>query len=153
MVYTNDHFTFYFGMNYSYPPESTIEKIKTIKELKTICEGILTDYQEFEKLSQECCEISSLIPTKKQEILDLSAKNVEPCHDDEQKALYELSRKNRELTKLQEDVAQANKKCKEQRQKIDSKYPCALKKKIDQMISYRYSSRDYVDAYFVFFGD
>ena len=114
----NEHFTFYFGMNYSYPPESTIEKIKTIKELKTICEGILTDYQEFEKLSQECCEISSLIPTKKQEILDLSAKNVEPCHDDEQKALYKLSRKNRELTKLQEDVIQAIKNARNKDKKL-----------------------------------
>ena len=140
-------------MDSSYTPASTIEKISMIKELKKICDDILNEYQEFRNLSQECWEISSLIPAKKQEILDLSAKNAEPFHDDEQKALYELQHKNQELTKLRDDVEKAMKKCKEQRQKIDSKYPCQLKKKIDQMISYRYSSRYYVDAYFVFFGD
>ena len=81
-------------MDSSYTPASTIEKISMIKELKKICDDILNEYQEFTKLSQECWEISSLIPAKKQEILDLSAKNVEPFDDDAQKALYDLQHKN-----------------------------------------------------------
>ena len=123
-------------MDFSYSSFETQEKIQIIKDLKTICEGVLNDYQEFTKLSQECWEISSLIPAKKQEILDLSAKNVEPFDDDAQKALYDLQHKNQELTKLREDVEKAMKKCKEQRQKIDRTYQWPLGKIINQFNNY-----------------
>ncbi|KAK8895867.1 hypothetical protein M9Y10_013753 [Tritrichomonas musculus] len=142
-------------MDSSYTPASTIEKISMIKELKKICDDILNEYQEFRNLSQECWEISSLIPAKKQEILDLSAKNVEPFHDDEQKALYELQHKNQELTKLREDVEKAMKKCKEQRQKIDRTYQWPLGKIINKFRSYDYLKYSQIlqTYYLPIFGD
>lgn len=142
-------------MDFSYTPASTIEKISMIKELKKICDDILNEYQEFRNLSQECWEISSLIPAKKQEILDLSAKNVEPFHDDEQKALYELQHKNQELTKLRDDVEKAMKKCKEQRQKIDRTYQWPLGKIISKLHSYDYLKYSQIlqTYYLPIFGD
>lgn len=142
-------------IEYDYAPWETRDKILIIKELKTICEGILNDYQEFEKLSHECRKWKSWIPPLRQQIIDLSAKDVEPFDDDAQKALYDLSHQSKELQKVNDNLVNAMKKCKEQREKIDSKYQWTFGKIFDKLLHYEYLhySPNHASYFLQIFGD